>query len=407
MRSDEMHLTFIIPYTPTPIRVRPYNFIKSLSRRGHSITLFTLVQSANELPSLQELRDLGVAVTAYPLTRFASLKNILLTLPTQLPLQADFCWQPELARAILRHVSTQPCDIMHIEHLRGAQYGVWVQRKIPQLTVPIIWDSVDCITYLFEQASRFSQSILNRLLTRFELPRTRRYESSLIQQFSRVLVTSEIDKLQLLRNSQRADDSDRITVVANGVDTQTFQPAGPRDAATVVFSGKMSYHANNSAALYLAREIMPRVWRVYPEARLLLVGSRPSRQVRSLASDSRIVVTGYVADMSTYLQRARISVAPLLYGAGIQNKVLEAMACATPVVATPQAIAALDVKNGKEILIGESPDAFATQVCALLGDNTLCQVIGNAGRSYVQKRHCWDNIGSKLEAIYSSAKQHS
>lgn len=399
-----MHLTFIIPYAPTPIRVRPYNFIKSLSAHGHSVTLFTLVQSTDELASLQELRDLGVAVTAYPLTRLASLKNTLRTLPTRLPLQANFCWQSELAHAIHQHVSTQPCDIIHIEHLRGAQYGIWLRRQMPQLTVPIIWDSVDCISYLFEQAARFSQSIVHRLVTGFDLPRTRRYEASMVHQFNRVLVTSEIDKEHLLRISQTTDKPDHIAVIANGVDTQTFQPGGSREAATIVFTGKMSYHANNSAALFLAHEIMPRVWREHPEARLMLVGSRPSRQVRSLASDSRIIVTGYVTDMSQYLQQARIAVAPLLYGAGIQNKVLEAMACATPVVATPQAVAALDVRSGTHILIGETPDEFAAQVCALLNDDTLCQSIGGAGRSFVHLLHNCDRIRSQLEAIYLSAK---
>jgi glycosyltransferase involved in cell wall biosynthesis len=95
-----------------------------------------------------------------------------------------------------------------------------------------------------------------------------------------------------------------------------------------------------------------------------------------------------------------VAVAPLRYGAGIQNKVLEAMACATPVVSTPQAVSALSVRPGREVLVAEDPGEFAEKVLCLLDDVRRQRQLGQAGRSFVEANHCWEAIASRLEEIY-------
>jgi lipopolysaccharide/colanic/teichoic acid biosynthesis glycosyltransferase len=135
-----------------------------------------------------------------------------------------------------------------------------------------------------------------------------------------------------------------------------------------VFSGKMSYHANITAALQLLQGIMPRVWNVQPDARLLIVGKSPSRAILDLAHrhGGRVTVTGFVPDIRPYLCRATIAVAPISYGAGIQNKVLEAMACGTPVVASPRGASGLDARAGVELLVAEGARSQARDILRLL-----------------------------------------
>ena len=103
----------------------------------------------------------------------------------------------------------------------------------------------------------------------------------------------------------------------------------------------MSYHANIAMTLYLVREILPIVWATNPDVKLWIVGKDPSKELLALQKYQKILVTGRVDDIRPYLRQATLSVSPLLYGAGIQNKILEAMACGTPVVATPLAVSAL------------------------------------------------------------------
>src|SRR5205807_2428662 len=123
-------------------------------------------------------------------------------------------------------------------------------------------------------------------------------------------------------------------VIPNGVDMEHFQPDAERQPPSLVFSGKMSYHANVTAVLYFVREILPRVRAVEPHVRLRIVGSNPPPEIRRLATDPLITVTGYVPDVQEAVRGAAVAVCPVTVKVGIQNKVLEAMAMGLPVVST-------------------------------------------------------------------------
>jgi glycosyltransferase involved in cell wall biosynthesis len=399
-----MDILYFTPYAPSPIRVRPYNLIRTLARHGHRVTLVALWERPEELGILNQFRKQGVDVITAPLTLKQRTGNSLRGLGSSLPLQAAYCDAPAFRQLILAVCKSRPFDVIHIEHLRGAEFGVWLKAQMcsHQLakSIPIVWDSVDCISYLFEQTARQSRSLRSRLMARVELGRTRRYESRVIQQFDHVLVTSRIDKSAFEKLS---DVHAPISVLSNGVDLEYFRPSeSPRQPGIIVFTGKMSYHANVTAAQYLANQVMPLVWNECPGVRLVIAGSRPSPSVQKLAklNPGRVVVTGYLPDMRKPLQEASVSAAPLLYGAGVQNKVLEAMACGTPVVATPRAVAALSVSPGTNCLVADTAESIATALLSLLRDGVLRARLGEAGRRYVETNHDWHAITSQLESIY-------
>jgi glycosyltransferase involved in cell wall biosynthesis len=424
-----MNILFIVPYTPNLIHVRPYQLIRSLVRRGHRLTLATLWISDEEQADLDRLAAEGVQVLACWLSIWRSTWNCLRALPSGVPLQAVYCWQPALARRVQFAIRHSQFDIIHVEHLRGARYGLHTKSEIrnPKSEIPIVWDSVDCISYLFEQAARDSRSLKGRLMTRLELGRTRRHEGWLVGQFDRVLVTSEVDATALrelaavscplsvgqqsaISNQQLTTSNEQlITVLPNGVDLAYFTPTGePREPASVVITGKMSYHANVTAALHLIQDIMPRVWAQRPDVQVWIAGKDPPREIRALGTyggqssviGGRVTVTGTVPDIRPYLRRATLAVAPVPYGAGIQNKVLEAMACETPVVASPQAISALAARPGRDLVVAGGAEAFAQAVLALLDDPARRAQLGPAGRAYVEAHHNWEVIAAQLEDIY-------
>lgn len=472
-----MKILFVTPYVPNQIRVRPYELLKALATRGHEITLATLWQSAEEREDIAALEAMGIKVAAEPLPKLRSLWNSASALPTRIPLQARYCWQPTLAKVLERLVTTESFDVAHVEHLRGAAYGLHL-RKIGSSSgraLPIVWDSVDCISYLFAQAAEQSRSLSSRMMTSLELPRTRHYEGWLLQQFDRVLVTSTIDRQALrdlagqqlsvcektgcsnrarmldgIRRSHKGvpvachdtsyrdnfscdnPDCDNPIVLPNGVDLSYFtHRTATRDheqmadvdrqgtAPTVVFSGKMSYHANVTAALYLAHEIMPHVWAHYPQTRLQIVGKDPPAKIRALATSSSretggisagqaqqslVEVTGTVPDLPPYLQQATVAAAPLLYGAGIQNKVLEAMACGAPVVTTEQAAGGMQAQPGQDLVVASDTAAFAAAIVRLLDHPAERIALGDAGRAYVERHHSWLAVIDQLETIYEDAK---
>jgi glycosyltransferase involved in cell wall biosynthesis len=226
----------------------------------------------------------------------------------------------------------------------------------------------------------------------------------MVRRFTRVLVTSEQDRQALLGLAGPSAEA-KITVIPNGVDIVGFSPIdGPYQRDTIIFTGKMSYHANITAVERFAREVLPLIWARRPETRFQVVGKDPARQVRKLGeADERISVVGTVAEIRPYLATAAVSVAPIAYGAGIQNKVLEAMACRTPVVASPQAVAALKAVPGHDVLVAGDAEAFAGEVLRLLQDETLRQEIAAAGYRYVCENHRWGDAAIRLEDVYHEA----
>lgn len=416
-----MKILFIVPYVPSRIYVRPYQLMRGLIARGHEVALATLTGDSEDRDFIQHLQDEGVDVYAHEQPISRSLFNAAAALPGRTPLQAVYSWQPALARTIARLLSPSngkpPFDAVHVEHLRGARYALFVRdlRQQPEFsylnTTPLIWDSVDSITHLFRQASKNSQKITSRLITTLELPRTARYEAYLAGQFDHMLVTSPVDQqaFQEIHQSKEymAQAPSPITILPNGVDLAYFRPDPtlPKEEQTLVVSGKMSYHANVTMVHFLVREVMPFIWSKKPGVKLWIVGKNPGRALRQLEENPQIAVTGTVPDLRPYLQRASIAVAPIQYGAGIQNKVLEAMACGTAVICSSRAVSALQVQPGRHLVTADQPQTFANAVMDLLTDGTLRTQISQAGRNYVETHHDWDQIAARLEDIYENTRQ--
>jgi glycosyltransferase involved in cell wall biosynthesis len=242
-------------------------------------------------------------------------------------------------------------------------------------------------------------------MTRFELQRTRLYEARVQDRFNQILVTSRIDREAFLDLRPEGMQGSPITVLPNGVDISYYAPNPDieRLPDTIVISGKMSYHANVSMVLNFAENVLPLIWQKRPTVRLCVVGKDPTPEIRKLAENPMIEVTGSVADIRPYLHRSAIAVTPITYGVGIQNKVLEAMACGTPVVSTPQAVSALDSVPGKDVLVASEPADLAHLILDLLADPSRQIALGNSGRTYVETHHQWGTIVEQLEAIYRAA----
>jgi glycosyltransferase involved in cell wall biosynthesis len=402
-----MNILFIVPYVPNLIRVRPYNLLRALAAQKHQITLLTLWTDPGELNDIDHLKSFLTNIYAYQLGHWRSFSNCVRVLPTREPLQSAYCWQPELKENLFEltanHSYKKYFDIVHVEHLRGIRYALELKKSRATQNIPIVWDSVDSITRLFDQTRAQSSRPFSRLMANFEYDRTRHLEALAPVNFDRTLVTSHADMETYLELADHPYDiNSTFSVLPNGVDLDYFlmDESISREAATLVVSGKMSYHANISMVNYLISEIMPLVWKEKPEVKLWIVGKDPPRRIQNLAKSSLIQVTGTVPDMRPYLQRATAAVVPLVYGTGVQNKVLESMACGTPVVSTSLAIAALGVLPGRDLLVADRPEEFARHILSLIESPELQRSLGMAGRQYVEENHRWGTIAKQLEGIY-------
>jgi len=194
-----------------------------------------------------------------------------------------------------------------------------------------------------------------------------------------------------------------IRALSNGIDTEYFDPAAdfPRlseKGPLVLFTGQMDYAPNADAVVWFANEVLPRV----PGARFVIAGRNPLPAVRALASE-RVTVTGGVPDMRSWLAAAELVVAPLKLARGIQNKVLEAMAMARPVVASPAACEGIDAVAGRDLLVADDADATAEAVNSLLAAPDRARAIGRAARLQMAQSYRWEARLAPLAQILDPA----
>ena len=209
------------------------------------------------------------------------------------------------------------------------------------------------------------------------------------------MVISAADRALL----QDLQPSLNIEVIPNGIEHERFQPrAVERESDTLLFVGNYEYEPNLDAALILAEQVLPRVRQERPKARLQLVGANPPKWLRDLASD-QIEVSGRVPDVAPYLARASVFVCPLRIGAGLKNKVLEALAMGIPVVATPLSVDGIAVRDGESALVADI-DGIADKTIELLGDQALRDRLAQGGRALVEAQYSWEKTASSYERLY-------
>jgi glycosyltransferase involved in cell wall biosynthesis len=173
--------------------------------------------------------------------------------------------------------------------------------------------------------------------------------------------------------------------------------------AKLVFVGTMNYFPNCDGVLYFIEEIWPIIQKEYPQVTLDIIGRYPPRALSKLDGKNGVRIVGEVEDVRPYLVQADISVAPLRVARGIQNKVLEAMAMGIPVVATANALEGIEVHRDEEVLVGDSPEAFAAHVIRLLRDSELRNRISKKARARVAQSYSWKSTGAQLEKVIAES----
>ena len=197
-----------------------------------------------------------------------------------------------------------------------------------------------------------------------------------------------------------------VKVMGNGIDAATFDPASvspqfdvvKRKGPHFVFTGQMDYPPNEDAALWAIAHFLPAIREGYPDAELHIVGRAPTKALLAEKGRRGVTVWGEVADVKPFIAAADAVVAPLMIARGVQNKVLEAMAMAKPVLLTPEAATGIDAQDGKHWLVSNADgDAMAARIESMLKNPALAGEMGSAARQFVLDHHAWDAMLAPLE----------
>jgi len=394
--TRKLKILFVAPYIPSRIRVRPYNFITGLAQRGHSVTFVGLAGSYANQKTIRTLTQYCDVIEIFRKSKGHSYFDCLVSLFGKIPLQSAYSFSRKMKKRIKDILLEERFDIIHIEHIRAG----YMLPKVRH--IPAVYDSVDCITFLYQSFAKESSSFGRKLITFIESKKLAKSEPIVLSKYETIIVTSSDDRYYLEKVAAKANyNIPKINVVENGVDYDSFQPQDTSFLPySIVFTGKMGYYANELAATHFAEEILPLVKSQIPQVKFYIVGANPSKRIRRLKMNDNVIVTGWVPDIRRYLSLAHVVVCPMRVSVGIQNKLLEAMSMAKPVVTYPDAALLLKNTNNDVFLLAHNQKDFAEKIIDLMNNEALSKKLGTAARSYIQEFYSWDQKIKVLEDLY-------
>ncbi len=383
-------LTARLPYPPNRgDRLRAFHFIRQLATR-HQVTLVSFVARAEEEMYRAELAPYCEAIHLVRQSRARSALSVLARCWRPSPLQVAYYHSRPMQQLVNRLLHEEAFDVAYVHLLRMASYVL----DAPHMLYRVL-DLTDVISRELLASLRF-RGLPQQHLFRLEAARVARYERELARLFEETWLISAADRQALCGDCTGMN----VQVVTNGIDIAHFRPLpGNEPGNQLAFVGHMGVFHNVDAADYLAHELLPLVRQEIPDATLKLVGAEPVGRVRRLAALPGVSVLGFVPDLNQLLNETAVFVAPLRFSAGVQNKVLEAMAAGVPVVATPNVNEGMAAEPGREILLAEDAVGLAAAVVGLLRDDDLRKRVGLAGRAFVERRFRWEGVLERMEKI--------
>lgn len=383
-----MKILIVLSRIPYPLdkgdKLRAFHQIKELSK-NNNVYLFCLNNKPIDPKAKNILLNFAKDIAISNFNKLDSFLGILKSLFDGTPFQTGYFSHKKNIKQFNAFCEKVNPDVIYYQFVRTAKYS--------KQNYPKVLDFQDALsTNMRRRASK--SKLLTKWFFNLEAQRLQKYEAKMFDVFDKLTIIVEADKKEIQHPNQN-----EIIIIPNGVDDSYFEYRNniPKEF-DIIFSGAMSYAPNIIAANYLAKEIMPLVWKRLPNATLVIAGANPTPSVQGLNSKN-IKVTGWVEDMKEYYAKSKIFIAPMQIGTGLQNKLLEAMAIGLPSITSSLANNALGATHNDNILIADTTKEYANSIITLLQNPTLANQIAQKGNDFVRKNYRWETYGKRLEDI--------
>lgn len=387
-----LYVTLRPPYPPFKgDQLIAYNQIRQLSQMGYKVNLITFISNEDEESELKKNFDSYCnSIYCFKLNKLKILLNSLYMIINYKPIQVNMFYFAKIKKQVEKICFELNPDIIHIQTIRSAEYFKNIDK-------PKTIDLIDALSLNMKRRAN-NENILVRWIFRLESKLLYNYEKRVIDLYDKVILVSENDKLYL-------NDSD-IEVNPNGtyINKDLLQKyAKIQKEKIIIFHGNMGYFPNVDAILTFVRDIWPVIVKRYPEYKFYIVGKDPIEKIRKLNGINNITVTGFVPDICEYLIKASIGVYPLNSGTGMQNKILEALACGLPSVATPLAIQGIKGITSNELYIANNKEEIINGLIQLIENEDLRIKYSKTGQSFIFKNYSWEKNALNLVRIWQEA----
>lgn len=360
-------------------KLRAYHQIKELSNH-FEVHLFSITEHKVKAEHIDELKKYCFDVHTFYLSPIKKWSGAFLNLFGKKPIQVGYFYNWSIHKKVKRLIEKIKPDHIYAQLIRSSEY-VKHYHDCPKTI-----DYMDALSKGLERRSETAKG-LRKLVFQMEFKRLMDYENSIFEYFENHTIISEQDRKYIFHKHK-----EQITIIPNGVDTDFFKVESSEKRADLVFTGNMSYPPNITASQYIVKEILPLL---KSDTKIILAGANPSREVLALESN-QVEVTGWVDDIRTSYTAAKVFVAPMFIGTGLQNKLLEAMAIGIPCITTTLANNALGAKENEEILIANNAENFRDRITELLEDEKKRENITLSAKRFVKDNYDWKPVTRKL-----------
>lgn len=391
-----MKIFVLLSRVPYPLdkgdKLRAYRQLTELHKR-HEIVLCCLADRTPAARDLDAARAVCSELHICQLKKWRIALNLMLSFFSRKPLQVMYFYQKPAHKKIRKLIADAEPDHIYCQLIRTAEYVKNEHNYIKTI------DYQDAFSKGMDRRAEKARWPVREIFSS-ERRRLIAYENIIFEYFEAKTIISEEDR-RYIYHPERKD----IAVVTNGIDTDFFRKDDTEPKYDLVFTGNMGYAPNVETAEYMVHRVMPLLRLKKPEVTLLLAGASPARRVKALASAPGVAVSGRLEDIREAYRAARVFFAPMQIGTGLQNKLLEAMACELPCVTSTLANKALKAVPGESVAIADDPEACANSLSELLENKALCRQMGQNGRAYVKARFSWPASVAKLEELMHRENQ--
>ena len=396
-----LFVTGMFPYPPiggTPIKT--YNLVRELSKK-HEVFLLSLYTDPADTKdrNISQMEKYCTVVSV--LSRERKRHWIVRAFTDLFGKQPYFVASAKSSRleaALTEFIKTERMDLAHFEILPMGQYGRILHKILPTVISPN--DSTSL--FLIDEARYLPNRHLIKKIYRYLVwRRMRSYEGQICAKFDKCHLVSDRDRAYLMQLNSSID----AEVIPNGVDTDYFTPLRlPSDYPSLIYAGDMGGGPAIYATWFI-RHVLPKVRKAVPSVKVYLAGKNPHKKLLRMASqDKNIIVTGFVEDIRPYIDRATLSISPVMKTCGILNKVLEAMAMGKAVVGLKASFSGIEGSiRGENMVAVEDEKEFADWIIRLIKDEELREKIGKNARLFVKSSYTWEETGRKAEISYRRA----
>lgn len=401
-----LFLTQIIPYPPdSGPRIKTWHVLRYLAQEGHCVTLASYVRPDEEayVPVLKQVCE-QVYTAPIQRSRARDAYYLLRSFLSGRPFLIERDDLPNMRSLVNRLLKEETFDYALADQLTMTQFLLGENR---QGKPRIIFDAHNAVWTIVERM-KHSVPWLLKPATYIEAQRVKHYEGVLTREFDHTLAVTDVDRQYLLEAVQEVDRSavaacaEKITVIPISIDTQLLQPIqrnlGSKNILTL---GTLHYPPNADGIRWFIQEVFPRIRQEEPQVNLVIVGKNPPRDFVQFAAENpqNVKVTGYVPDLKPYLADAALLVIPVRAGSGMRVRILEALAEGMPVVTTTIGLEGIEAAPGEDVLVADTPSAFAEAVLALLRNTALQDKLAQNSRRLAEARYDWRVVLKKLDEV--------